>query len=117
MSRSSVDLMSEIVDLVDGLVFDDLGSESARPLHALLLLPGQTLEGFEPRHDQIGAVLEELVTTNGADSNAPALVAFLSSLGDLQLWVADAGVARAVWLIAQVGDGGRVGVRTAVIWS
>ncbi|MFT5683508.1 MAG: hypothetical protein ACI8RZ_004440 [Myxococcota bacterium] len=117
MDRSSVDIMAQLMDLVVGLHFDDLGSESAAPLHSLLVLPAETMADFSPKHEKVAAVLEELVAVNGTEGNAPALVALLSSLASLELWVGVEGVERPVWLIGTASDGGRVGVATAVVWT
>jgi hypothetical protein len=117
MDCTAVDIMAKLVDLVDGLVFDDLGSERAAPLHALIVLPGQGMEAFEARHDRAEAVLEELVAVNGEDSHAPELVALLSSLASLELWIGRVGVERPVWLLGVAEDGGRVGVRSTVTWT
>ena len=110
--------MAQILDLVDGLVFDDLGSERACPLHALLVFPNQAMEeDFSPRHGDIEAVLSELIAVNGVGSNAPVLADLLRSLSTLQLWIGREGVQRSVWLIGATEDGGRVGVKTSVVWT
>ena len=115
MMKTAMDLLLEIIDLVDGLVFDDLGSEQARPLHALLLSSRQTMEDFTDRSAQLEAVLDELGAVNG--EKAAPLVRLLRGLQDLQLWVGRAGTLRDVWLIGTAPDGGRVGVRTSVVWT
>ena len=117
MSVSSVAIMAQLVDLVSGVVLDDLGSEAAAPLHPLLVFSGQDMGAFAPRHEQVEAVLEELVAVNGASSNAPALVALLRTLGELQLWVGREGTERPVWLLGVAEDGPRVGVRSSVTWT
>lgn len=117
MSDSSVAILSQLVDLVSGVVLDDLGSEAAAPLHALLVFSGQDMAGFEPRHEQVDAVLDELIAVNGASSNAPALVALLRTLAELQLWVGREGTQRPVWIVGVARDGPRVGVRSSVVWT
>lgn len=117
MQHSSVDIMSLLIDLVDGLVFDDLGSECDAPLQPVLVLPAEDMSGFKPRHDRVAGVLVGLVDVNSAEGNAPALVALLESLESLQLWVGEVGIERPVWLIGTAPDGGRVGVQTAVTWT
>ena len=117
MSVSSVAIMAQLVDLVIGVVLDDLGSEAAAPLHPLLVFSGQDMEAFAPRHEQVDAVLDELVAVNGSSSNAPALMTLLRSLGALQLWVGREGTERPVWIIGAAEDGPRVGVRSSVTWT
>ena len=117
MSLSSVTILAQLVDLVSGVVLDDLGSEAAAPLHALLVFSGQDMAAFEPRHDRMDAVLDELIAVNGESSNAPALVALLRTLGELQLWVGREGTERPVWIIGVAEDGPRVGVRSTVTWT
>ena len=110
-------MMSQLLDLVDGLVFDDLGSERAFPLQPLLVSRRQAMDGFNAKHDKVDAVLAELVATNGEGGNAPGLVAALRTLTDLQLWVGREGAERPVWLLGLAEDGQRVGLKTAVLWT
>lgn len=117
MAHSSVDIMAQLIDLVGGLVFDDLGSEADAPLQPLLVLPAEDMAAFKPRHDRVADVLAGLVAVNGAEGSAPALVALLESLESLELWVGLEGVERPVWLIGTAPDGGRVGVRSVVTWT
>ena len=117
MSLPSVSILGQLVDLVSGVVIDDLDTEEAAPLHALLVFSSQDMAGFEPRHDRVSAVLDKLVAVNGAASNAPGLVALLRTLDDLQLWVGREGAERPVWIIGAAADGPRVGVRASVFLS
>ncbi len=117
MEHSSVDIMALLIELVGGLVFDDLGSECDAPLQPLLVLPAEDMAGFKPRPERVADVLAGLVAVNGDEGNAPALVAQLEALESLELWVGLEGVERPVWLIGTAPDGGRVGVSTVVTWT